>query len=985
MNKSYLRFEPSSAFGVVASAQCNTAYNWSGDLALTGCCQDVGVWNLREGSKVAKISSEMMDYPYSVQGLVCVICSSPDKKTCSAGYSSGEIRIIDYHEKKVKATLRGHRTRVSVLTYGHNDGAILASGSLDCDVIVWDVVASSALCRLRGHKGAITGIVFLSRSTQQFVVTSSTDTLLKVWDLSTRHCVQTVVGHRAEIWSLALVPIGQVKPDSSSSGAEAESSYLLLLTGSADEFIRGYMLTHDSHVETPVSTEVLAAPLVADTGDVLRYIGSVQRDIPSGAASNNCTGFSSSKNCSILSAQTNGKIVEIYKLRSVEEGKKKMKRRLKRTREKETRRKAEEGTTEASNTLSVWNTESRPPETTSQDDPDSSGSPNRERVILEDLLEYSSHIRAPQKVKSAVFHPSSPKDCKERLLLSLVSNCLEVYQVTSSPGAVAEAHKQSIVDSQGHRSDVRAVAITRDGSTIASCGSDSVKVWSSKTERCSHTCKSGYGVCITFVPGERFVVVGTKDGELQIIDTQTSILVADVDAHEGAVWSVSVRPDGKGLMSASADRLVKFWNFVGDEDAEKLGTVAHSSTLSLKLVRELEMSQDALCAAYSKSSGDKLMVAVGTQDHTVKVFFDDSLKFFLSLYGHKLPVMCLDISYDSSILVSGSADKTLKVWGLDFGDCHRSLLGHEESVTCVRFQRETKDRLFFSGDKAGVIKYWDADKFEQILNLPGHDACVWGLAVAHDGALAVSVGQDRSIRLWSRSQDLVFLEEEREREIEALVEQDIDRDDKVVGSGAQVEDATAAGRRSLESVRGGERLMEVLDIVENELAEIEVYEKSSGSDNGGGLGRRTANPVMLGMVPHKFMLHSLRQVKLPDLEQALLVLPFTYVERLVRMLLELARKSLDLELTTRCCIFLVRVHHAQIATTHALVTEMQELQSLLLHAVGAYREMVGSNIAGLSHMRRALEEKRSAGLLPDDAYALASVSAESRKRKKSKG
>jgi U3 small nucleolar RNA-associated protein 12 len=33
--------------------------------------------------------------------------------------------------------------------------------------------------------------------------------------------------------------------------------------------------------------------------------------------------------------------------------------------------------------------------------------------------------------------------------------------------------------------------------------------------------------------------------------------------------------------------------------------------------------------------------------------------------------MCLDISYDSTILVSGSADKTVKIWGLDFGDCHR--------------------------------------------------------------------------------------------------------------------------------------------------------------------------------------------------------------------------------------------------------------------------------------------------------------------------
>ncbi len=48
-------------------------------------------------------------------------------------------------------------------------------------------------------------------------------------------------------------------------------------------------------------------------------------------------------------------------------------------------------------------------------------------------------------------------------------------------------------------------------------------------------------------------------------------------------------------------------------------------------------------------------------DCTVKVFFVDSLKFWLSLYGHKLPVLSMDISSDSALLASGSADKNLKV------------------------------------------------------------------------------------------------------------------------------------------------------------------------------------------------------------------------------------------------------------------------------------------------------------------------------------
>lgn len=62
----------------------------------------------------------------------------------------------------------------------------------------------------------------------------------------------------------------------------------------------------------------------------------------------------------------------------------------------------------------------------------------------------------------------------------------------------------------------------------------------------------------------------------------------------------------------------------------------------------------------------------------LQVFFADSLKFFLSLYGHKLPVLCMAISSDGDLIVTGSADKNLKIWGLDFGDCHKSIFAHAD-------------------------------------------------------------------------------------------------------------------------------------------------------------------------------------------------------------------------------------------------------------------------------------------------------------------
>jgi len=68
--------------------------------------------------------------------------------------------------------------------------------------------------RLRGHRDQITNIRFLSSSRDLpstststapgYLLTSGKDTFVKFWDLSTQHCVQTIVAHRSEVWSLDM-------------------------------------------------------------------------------------------------------------------------------------------------------------------------------------------------------------------------------------------------------------------------------------------------------------------------------------------------------------------------------------------------------------------------------------------------------------------------------------------------------------------------------------------------------------------------------------------------------------------------------------------------------------------------------------------------------------------------------------------------------------------------------------------------------------
>ncbi|KAI5424268.1 hypothetical protein KIW84_030456 [Lathyrus oleraceus] len=110
--------------------------------------------------------------------------------------------------------------------------------------------------------------------------------------------------------------------------------------------------------------------------------------------------------------------------------------------------------------------------------------------------------------------------------------------------------------------------------------------------------------------------------------------------------------------------------------------------------------------------------------------------------GHKLPVLCMDISSDEDLIVTGSANKYKD---LGFGFC----------AIC------SQDALCVGKDR--VVKYGHADKFEQLLTLEGNHADIWCLAVSSRGDFIVTGSHDRSIRHWDRTEEQFFIEEAKLR------------------------------------------------------------------------------------------------------------------------------------------------------------------------------------------------------------------------------
>lgn len=81
----------------------------------------------------------------------------------------------------------------------------------------------------------------------------------------------------------------------------------------------------------------------------------------------------------------------------------------------------------------------------------------------------------------------------------------------------------------------------------------------------------------------------------------------------------------------------------------------------------------------------------------------------------QLPVLAMDISSDSKLIITCSADKNVKIWGLDFGDCHKSIFAHEESIMQIAFERNS--HYFWTVGKDRLVKYWDGDKASRLSSL----------------------------------------------------------------------------------------------------------------------------------------------------------------------------------------------------------------------------------------------------------------------------
>ncbi|MBI4662321.1 MAG: protein kinase [Verrucomicrobia bacterium] len=187
-------WEPKARFGSITPSQGPSAL--SPDCTLLAFALDggrtVGLWDFVAQTKIGDLAART-DSAASVNSLAF----SPDGGLLAAGTHQGAIKLWDVPSRQVLSDFLGHTLSVVTVAFSP-DGKYQASGSSDQLVHLWDIGARKRRATYRGHRSGIIQVAFAPDG--QTLATTSVDREIRFWRVEGET--------RQDVWTERGSPLG---------------------------------------------------------------------------------------------------------------------------------------------------------------------------------------------------------------------------------------------------------------------------------------------------------------------------------------------------------------------------------------------------------------------------------------------------------------------------------------------------------------------------------------------------------------------------------------------------------------------------------------------------------------------------------------------------------------------------------------------------------------------------------------------------------
>ncbi|GAB4291522.1 MAG: hypothetical protein Fur0025_26780 [Oscillatoriaceae cyanobacterium] len=298
----------------------------------------------------------------------------------------------------------------------------------------------------------------------------------------------------------------------------------------------------------------------------------------------------------------------------------------------------------------------------------------------------------------------------------------------------------------GHSQQVRSVAFSPDGQTLASGSLDgTIKLWDLAKGQTRQTLKADtapgemvYSLLAISPDGEILASNSGSRGSIEIWNLKSGKLVQKVQAQTAGVAAIAISPNGDILATGSPDGTIQLWNLPS-------GTQIKSFSLHIGPVQALAISPNGETLATGFQNGSINLSPLNPGNDSPP---EDNQELPNKLMlGHVNNINSVAFSPDGKILASGSADNTIKLWDVTTRQLRYTLSSNQGVIYSVAFSGDGK--MLASGSSSGQIQLWNALTGVAIKSLPAHSGLVESVAFSPDGRTLASASADKTIKIWA--------------------------------------------------------------------------------------------------------------------------------------------------------------------------------------------------------------------------------------------